>query len=167
MLKLLVVAPLVTSLVGAVGMAVQHFGARDDSGPAHAADPSFGMSVAEMYALDEEHPRAPIVLPTRLPSDYGWAGLGEEQGDGREVWARSSQFTSVNGGPVVELCAKPIRQVKGCEQDDDPFVVREADGLRIFISLSSQSDVKVPTSRSFWERVDLTTDYNRVRWLGK
>jgi hypothetical protein len=133
------------------------------------ADRSFGMDAADMRTLNDEHSTAPILLPTQLPPGYGWAGLGEEQGDGRDVWARSSQFTSVAGGPVIDVCAKPIAQEAGCEQDDDPYLTRVVGDLKVFISQSSFTDDRElqPETRSFWQHIPMTTDYDKVRWLAK
>jgi hypothetical protein len=165
MYKLSVAASLIGSVV-CFGSGVQHVVATDDSRSV-PADPSFGMSVVEMRALNEEHRAAPIVLPVEMPHGYGWVGIGEEQGDGQQVWARTSQFTSVDGEPVVEVCARPAVQEFGCEQDDDAYLTRSVDGLKVFISLSSSKGDVPPETRSFWASVEMTTDYGAVRWLAQ
>jgi hypothetical protein len=162
-LKALLIAPIVAALVG-VGSYVQN-SLFERPSRSQVSDPSLGMSAGDMRTLNEAHRSALIVLPVRLPSGYGWAGIGEEQGDGRHVWARSSQFTSVNGGPVIEVCAKPAAQDRGCEQDDDPYLARTIEGAQVFISISSASHDIPAAIRSFWTQVDITTSYDKVGWL--
>lgn len=155
------VAAVVSGIVG-VGASV-----RAGNQSAEVADPSFGMSASEMQTLNAEYSAAPLLLPEVLPQGYGWAGVGEVQGDGQIVWARTSQFTSVNGDPMVEVCAKGLRQAHGCEGDGDLAVERVVNDFRVVISFEEGSAGGVEDRLiRFWKTVDLTTEYRDVRWLG-
>jgi hypothetical protein len=136
-------------------------GPESQTGP---ADPAFGMSAVDMDSLAQEWPGAPIVLPTSLPPGYGWAGVGEAQGDGRTVWARTSQFVSVNGEPLVEVCAKKRQQARGCE-GDGVVLRRSVEGFEVTISLPTSTRPADEKLLDFWSSVEMTTDYPAVTWL--
>lgn len=125
------------------------------------------MTVARMEALASEARHAPILLPVSLPDDYFWAGPGGQDGDGQTVWARTVQFASMSGGPLVEVCAKGKDQKRACQQDDDPYTVQAWQEGRVFISFESSgaSDSEIRKARRHWEDVELTTDYSKVDWL--
>jgi hypothetical protein len=150
------------SVAVATGLAVVGFWSQRGQDKAEVADKSLGMTATSMQRLDEEEPAAPLVLPVELPKGYGWASLGTQEGDGQQVWARTVQFVSVNAEPVVEVCAKPSDQSRGCEQDDDPFIERSLDGLAVLISFAAVPD---EAESAFWEHVELSRDYQKIDWL--
>lgn len=134
------------------------------AGPLVAADQSSGTTSEEMAELSAEYPRTPIVLPVEIPDDYGWAGIGRVEGDGDTVWARSSQFSSVAGGPLVEVCVKAVQERRGCEFANEPFFSTRADGVRVFVSSVSGAELTEGDADP-WKSTPYTTDYDSVSWI--
>lgn len=134
------------------------------SGKVVAADQAMGTSASEMQELSEENPSVPLILPVEIPGDYGWGGVGRVEGEGQTVWAVSSQFTSVAGGPIVEVCVKAAQERRGCEGADEAFHETRVDGMRVLVSMVDPStateDDKAP-----WMSTRYTTDYENVSWI--
>lgn len=130
------------------------------------ADSDSSFSAQQMSDVAAEVPGAPIVLPVSIPDGYQWAGVGEEQGDGRHVWARVVQFTGGENDPLVEICARKVEQTQGCESDTDLVIERKWLDYRVFISIETGSIPEISSSDSeFWSKVKLSTDYQSVSWL--
>lgn len=151
------------TVAGLVGFAV----VSADDEQLVAADPSMGLDASAIQSISEEHPEAPLVLPISIPKEYGWAGVGQVEGDGQEVWARSSQFTSLSG-VLVELCVKNVREVRGCIEDEDVQIVRRLGEYSIVLSIQSVDSEKAASADlAYWRDVELTTDYANLAWLPK
>lgn len=119
----------------------------------------------EIEEFSRENPGVVIALPVSLPDGYQWAGIGELQGDGERIWAATLQFVSEDGGPLVEICAKPKSQVKGCVSDSDTSMKRSWDQVLVTVTLEEGvGDRNRISLHLHWERVGFTGDVNKIDW---